>query len=82
MPISILDALRARNGGSLPESIPFSLFDDHGLPMLAGCEVCAASLGPWDSYPSLSGYIRCGDCIGSLGFETTDAFEAFEEVTS
>lgn len=48
------------------------------LPLLAGCQVCAATLAPGNSYPSMTGYIRCRDCIGDLGFPSVAAFEAFE----
>jgi hypothetical protein len=49
-------------------------FDEALLPMLAGCEACYESLAAWNAYPTKSGYVRCGRCIGDLGWH--DAAEA------
>jgi hypothetical protein len=47
------------------------------LPFFAGCESCGASLAPYNSYPSKSGFIRCKDCIDGLGFDSTLQFESW-----
>jgi hypothetical protein len=49
---------------------------DRDLPILAGCEECGATLAPYNAYPSVSGYIRCADCLGDGGYESARAFEA------
>ena len=49
-----------------------------GVEMLGGCERCEATIGPWNAYPSKSGYWRCGDCLGATGYETIRDFTSAE----
>jgi hypothetical protein len=51
-------------------------FDKHGLPFFSSCQCCQASLGPYNAFPSRSGYIRCKDCDGDPGYSTLAEFEA------
>jgi len=42
-----------------------------GLPILAGCEVCGATLSAANAAPSMSGYTRCASsCIGGAGWDS------------
>jgi hypothetical protein len=50
-----------------------------GLPFFGGCQVCHASIACYNAYPSETNYLRCGDCIGDLGFATTAEFEEWCE---
>lgn len=47
-----------------------------GVPHTAGCESCKAFLEPDAAYPSKTGYVRCADCIGDLGYETVQEANA------
>lgn len=47
-----------------------------GFAIVGGCEVCGACIAAYNAYPSKSGYWRCGDCIGDLGFESPEEFDA------
>ena len=83
--ITVLDVLRARLGGKLPEGpIPMSLFDDHRLPMLGGCEVCGACIAAYNAAPTRTGYLRCAGfeeepgCTGELGFRTVAVYDAWQ----
>ena len=58
-------------------SVSASEFDRLGLPFYSGCQVCSASLGPAQAFPSTTGFIRCRHCIGEQGFESLDEFESF-----
>lgn len=78
MPISVLDITKARVGEK--KSYTGEDFDRAGVPMICGCQVCEATLGPWNSFPSKTGYIRCGECIYDLGFDTLQEFEIFSTV--
>lgn len=40
------------------------------LPMLGGCQGCAASIAAFNAYPSTTGFLQCADCIGDRGYET------------
>jgi hypothetical protein len=57
-------------------------FQDLGLPMLGGCEVCHASIACYNACPSKTGYLRCRQCIGNLGYATLEEAKAdlFPEV--
>lgn len=51
-------------------------FERLGLAMISGCQSCHASLGPWNAYPTTTGYIGCGDCTPQeMGFDTVEAFD-------
>ena len=52
-----------------------------GLPLLGGCCRCGACVSAYNAYPSKSGYLKCGDCLGSDGFETVEQAnqEIFED---
>jgi hypothetical protein len=84
MPITVSDLCIHRLG--LPddvESINGAQFEQAGLPILGGCEVCEATIAAYNACPSRTGYLRCLDCIGDLGWD--DVAQAnrdiFEEVT-
>jgi hypothetical protein len=53
-------------------------FIDLGLPFYAGCEVCGATLAPYNAYPSQTGYTRCSECIGDLGYLSPEHFASKE----
>ncbi len=53
---------------------PGSAYISRGLPVLGGCEGCGATLAPYNAYPSVSGYLRCSDCIGDTGFDSWDEY--------
>lgn len=54
-------------------SVNMGQFDDVGLPMLGGCEVCEACIAAYNACPSKSGYLRCASgCIGDDGYETVE----------
>ncbi len=73
MAITILDYVRTRVGHK--DSYPAEDFYSNGVDMLGGCEICGATIGPWNAYPSTSGYWRCSDCIDDQGYDTTADFE-------
>lgn len=80
MAITIWDVAVARgvvikNDGS----ISAGEFDRLKLPFFCGCQGCEASMGPVQAHPSQTGYTRCKDCIGDLGFETVEEFETWDE---
>ncbi len=50
-------------------------FNDVGLDIMGGCCGCGAGLSAYNAYPSASGYWRCGDCIGDLGWPTVEQAE-------
>lgn len=75
--LSILNIARQRGAREIEGRIAASEFDRLDLPFFSGCECCQASLAPYNAYPSLSGYIRCDDCIDNLGFTTLEAFDRF-----
>jgi hypothetical protein len=37
---------------------------------MGGCEGCGASIAAYSAHPSTTGYIRCRDFIGDLGYAT------------
>lgn len=76
-PLTILDIASAM-GAKRDETGAISMaeFNRLDLPFFAGCEQCAASLAPYNSYPSQSGFIRCKDCIDDYGFATIEEFNA------
>ena len=53
--------------------------NDAGFPMFGGCSGCQASLAAYNMYPTRTGFVKCKDCVGDIGFATTDAFNAFLE---
>ena len=78
--VSILDVALARGATPAADgSIDAGQFERLRLPFFAGCEVCQATLGPYNAYPSRTGFIRCRDCIADLGFATPELFVAFCE---
>ncbi len=47
-------------------------FEEAGVPMLGGCEICGASIAAYNACPSKTGHLRClSGCIGDLGFAST-----------
>jgi hypothetical protein len=59
---------------SLGDEFNAGEFESTGLPFMGGCEICAATVACYNSYPSKSGFIRCRDCIGDEGFDTVKEF--------
>ena len=49
-----------------------------GLPFMGGCHCCNATLAAYNMYPSRLGFVLCRDCVHPYGFETVEAFEAWE----
>lgn len=47
-------------------------FAEAKLPMMGGCERCSASLSAANAYPSKTNFLRCGDCIGDLGYGSVE----------
>lgn len=69
--LSVVDQKGALNGAD---------FQRIGLPMFGGCVSCEASIAAYNAYPTTTGYLMCKDCVcDEVGFETTDAFEAWCE---
>lgn len=83
MPVSILD-IALKEGAKAGEdgSINMGEFEALGLPFFAGCQHCGASLGPYNAYPSKSGFIQCKECIDEIGFETVEQFHKWCEDNS
>jgi len=76
LPVSVLDCAIGR-GVKASDGDLFTGADIEavGLPFFGGCQCCAASIACYNAYPSQTGYLRCRDCIGEIGFPTTAAFE-------
>jgi hypothetical protein len=72
MAITIFDYVKSVIGDK-PEYTAADFYSC-GVDMLGGCEYCHATIGPWNAYPSLSGYWRCGDCIDHNGYATIGEF--------
>jgi hypothetical protein len=66
-----------RRGRVLGGTVSAGDFEELGFPFYVGCECCGAGLAPYNAYPSRSGFIRCGFCIGAEGFPSAAAFEKF-----
>jgi hypothetical protein len=79
MPITILDYVKSRAGEK--DSYSAADFHSNGVEMLGGCEICHATIACYNAYPSTSGYWRCADCIGDIGFATVDDFTRHETET-
>jgi hypothetical protein len=76
MPITILDYVRAQAGEK--DVYTGEDFARNGVDMLGGCKDCGATLGPYNAYPSKTGYWRCANCIRNLGYATVDEFRQAE----
>jgi hypothetical protein len=71
-PITILDYVEHVVG---PQSSYTALdIEAAGVPLMGGCEHCAATIAAYNAYPSRSGNWRCADCIGDTGFATVEDF--------
>lgn len=73
-PIKIIDLVIYRL--KLPKDIDKlsgAHFEEAKLPMFGGCEGCQESLGGYNAYPSVSGYLRCKSCIGEDGYSTVES---------
>jgi hypothetical protein len=55
--------------GSDPPEWTGQDYADLGLPFMGGCEICHVSIAAYNAHPSKSGFLRCGDCIGDLGWD-------------
>lgn len=82
MPVTVLDVALAMGAvqttdASGNNTITMGEFDRVGLPFFSGCQRCAASLGPYNSFPSKTGCIQCDACIGDDGFATVQDFNAW-----
>ena len=73
--ITILDVAKAL-GAVADDTGAFSAdeFTKRSLPFFCGCQDCGALLGPYNGYPSKTGYIRCKDCIENMGYETLEEY--------
>jgi hypothetical protein len=77
--ITTLDLARARGAKSHPDhGITAAEFDRLDIPFFAGCQTCAASLGPYNAYPSITGFIRCKEHIEGCGFDTIARYDTWE----
>jgi hypothetical protein len=79
MPITILDYVKSVAGTK-----PIYTVEDFtaaGVEVLGGCQICGATLAPYNAYPSKSGYWHCADCIGDDGFATVEQFTEHETQT-
>jgi hypothetical protein len=76
--VTILDCAVAR-GAKPDEDGSFTMGDIEsvGLPFFGGCQVCHASIACFNAYPSKTNYLRCRNCIGELGFASTEEFETW-----
>ncbi len=78
--VTILDIAIARGATKNEDgSIGADAFFNLSFPFFAGCQNCEASLGPAQSFPSKTGFIRCEHCIGDIGFTTVEEFDKWEE---
>jgi hypothetical protein len=75
MPVTIMQLAESVVGH---EAVRRDEYEEIGLPVFGGCELCHAPLGYFNAHPSRSGYIRCRDCISDLGWESVE--EAVSDV--
>tara|TARA_Y100000034_G_scaffold83726_1_gene100247 strand:- start:190 stop:477 length:288 start_codon:yes stop_codon:yes gene_type:complete len=55
-------------------------FERLGLPILAGCQGCGATLGAYNAYPTRSGYVGCADCTPEeYGYQTVADYRSTTE---
>jgi hypothetical protein len=47
-------------------------YQEIGLPVFGGCELCRAAIACDNAYPSRSGYIRCKSCLGKEGWDSVE----------
>lgn len=47
-------------------------FIEAKLPIYGGCENCGATVAAYNACPSKTGFIRCTQCIGGLGWPTPE----------
>ena len=80
-PITIMQVFEHRTGKN-SGSYTLGEFDDAGLPMFGGCQVCQESLAAYNAYPSKTGFLRCRACVGDKGFKSVQEFEDFEKSVS
>lgn len=78
VPVTVLDVALARGAHEVDGTINGAEFERVGLPIFGGCQGCGATIAAYNAYPSRTGYLRCRQCIGELGFATAEAFEAYE----
>src|SRR5438309_8802724 len=70
MPITLLQLAEYRLGRKARTGQDF---EDAGLPMVGGCEICHATVSAYNACPSKSGNIRClNGCIGEMGWDTVE----------
>ena len=78
-PLTVLDIAKARGVVDSGTGITMGQVEDVGLPFMGGCEICEATIGCFNAYPSKSGYLRCEDHIDNdSGFKTAEEFNQFE----
>jgi hypothetical protein len=80
MSITILDYVKSVVGEKPIYTVED--FSSAGVEMLGGCQICGATIAPYNAYPSRSGYWRCADCIDTSGFATIEEFTHEETQTS
>jgi len=71
--VAVALGAKADPGGGMP----FGEFIRLGLPTLAGCQGCGATLAPYNSHPGKNGYI-VGSCCADM-YEVWDDLEAYLE---
>ncbi len=72
MPITILEYVKSVVGDKDLYTAEDCLVS--GVDVLGGCEVCEATIACYNAYPSRTGFWRCADCIGDIGFATVIDF--------
>src|SRR5215469_365514 len=80
MPITILDYVKSVTGEKTIYTVED--FSHAGVDTLGGCQICGATLAPYNAYPATSGYWHCADCIGDSGFTTVEEFIREESQTN
>ena len=76
MSITILDYVKAVVGDK-----DFYTAEDcltSGVDIIGGCQGCGATIAVHNAYPSTTGFWRCADCIGDIGFATVADFTTYE----
>ncbi len=77
MAITILDYVVEKLGDDYPEDgcIDAGQFYALGFDIMGGCEVCGATLGAYNAYPTRSGYWRCAEDLGETGYGSVAEFD-------
>lgn len=73
--LTVLDIASAKLGREARNGADF---DEVGLPIMGGCEVCGATVAAYNACPTRTGYLRCASgCVDDLGFRTVAGFDGW-----